>query len=181
MEIISNSERNKISHEMVEVTKELTISSLRGSQVNVNLEEFEGSSHKTHPFPVFYRKAPLINLLANVNFKIIQNCSNIVLSEIRIFLFYFQAASQPDASKENNNVPFPTLRKKAKRFLHVCVAKAVNLTTEVQLSGTSTSTLSLDNCYVSLELDEPCQKFRTDPIPYSLNQDTVAWNQTFTL
>ena len=83
--------------------------------------------------------------------------------------------------KENNNVPYPTLRKKAKRFLHVCVAKAVNLTTEVQLSGTNTSILNLDNCYVSLELDEPCQKFRTDPISYSLNQDAAAWNQTFTL
>ena len=83
MEIISNSERNKISHEMVEVTKELTISSLRGSQVNVNLEEFEGSSHKTHPFPVFYRKAPLINLLANVSSIIF-----VVFSEIRVCILF---------------------------------------------------------------------------------------------
>ena len=74
---------------MVEVTKELTISSLRGSQVNVNLEEFEGSSHKTHPFPVFYRKAPLINLLANVKFRIIQKCNNIILSEIRVCFILF--------------------------------------------------------------------------------------------
>ena len=48
---------NQITNDMEEVAKELTISSLRGSQVNINLDDFEGDSLKSHPFPVFHRKS----------------------------------------------------------------------------------------------------------------------------
>ena len=48
---------DKITNDMEEVAKELTISSLRGSQVNINLDDFEGDSLKSHPFPVFHRKS----------------------------------------------------------------------------------------------------------------------------
>ena len=48
---------NQITNDMEDVAKELTISSLRGSQVNINLDDFEGDSLKSHPFPVFHRKS----------------------------------------------------------------------------------------------------------------------------
>ena len=66
------------------------------------------------------------------------------------------------------NTMYPTLRKKAKRFLHICIAKVANL---ANCEG---------NPYVVTELDEPNQRHKTEAT--SLISDSAAtWNQTFTL
>lgn len=64
---------------------------------------------------------------------------------------------------------YPTLRKKAKRFLHVCVAKAVNLSTNAEIYP-----------YVVTELDEPNQRHKTEATTLIGGTD-AHWNQTFTL
>ena len=66
------------------------------------------------------------------------------------------------------NTMYPTLRKKAKRFLHICIAKVANL---ANCEG---------NPYVVTELDEPNQRHKTEAS--NLISDSAAtWNQTFTL
>ena len=62
-----------LTSEMEDVAKELTISSLRGSQVNVNFEDFQGTSPKSHPFPVFIRKTTP-SLLSNSSTDICKVC-----------------------------------------------------------------------------------------------------------
>ena len=66
---------------------------------------------------------------------------------------------------------YPTLRKKAKRFLHVSISKAVNLTSGGQ---------NLCNVYVAAELDEPNQRHKTESTS-AKNKADITWNQTFTL
>ena len=124
---------------MLDIIKELSISAIRGSQVNINMEDF--STDTKNPFPIFIRKsaAPDTPLVPN------NHRSN-------------QEEIQPQ-------VLYPTLRKKAKRFLHVCVAKATSLPSNTEVP------------YVITELDEPHQRFRTE-IAGNLNDP--IWNETFT-
>ena len=72
------------------------------------------------------------------------------------------------STHEDNASMYPTLRKKAKRFLHICIGKVSNLA----------------NCeanpYVVTELDEPNQRHKTESTPL-INDTTATWNQTFTL
>ena len=119
---------------MLDIIKELSISALRGSQVNINMEDF--STESKNPFPIFLRKS------------VPDTPMNTRPEEV----------SKPQ-------VMYPTLRKKAKRFLHVCVAKATSLASNTEVP------------YVITELDEPHQRFRTE-IAGNLNDP--IWNETFT-
>ena len=51
---------NDISNEIMEIVKDLSISAFRGSQVNINMEDFDGSSPVATPFPVFLRRSQLV-------------------------------------------------------------------------------------------------------------------------
>lgn len=131
---------------MIDIMKELTVSSLRGSQVNVNMEDF-GNGSVQNPFPVFLRKPTNIEPPPSV-------------------------AKTPSPKVDPDSRPrnmYPTLRKKAKRFLHVCVAKVVNL-------GGAVSTTTP---YVVTELDEPNQRHQTD-VTKLIGGSDAYWNQTFT-
>ena len=71
---------------------------------------------------------------------------------------------------EDKQAMYPTLRKKAKRFLHVCIGKVGNLVME-NCEG---------NPYVITEIDEPNQRHKTESAPL-FSDSTATWNQTFTL
>ena len=70
--------------------------------------------------------------------------------------------------KAEKPVMYPTLRKKAKKFVHVSVAKASNL-----------DVANDESPYVVLELDEPTQRHKTEIALISINDTEVVWNQTF--
>ncbi len=162
--------RSDLQPEMLDIIKELTISALRGSQVNINMEDFNNNEDR-NPFPVFIRKSSMLvrknnsictlvlgTLLKNEGKKYLQNSPPLLSNATR-------------SPKDTDRPRYPTLQRKAKRFLHVCVAKAVNL------SGGLTQDF---NPYVITELDEPNQRHKTDPTQLIGGTD-AHWNQTFTL
>ena len=50
---------NDISKEIMEIVKDLSVSAFRGSQVNINMEDFDGSD--VTPFPVFIRRSQIVS------------------------------------------------------------------------------------------------------------------------
>ena len=51
---------NDISKEIMEIVKDLSVSAFRGSQVNINMEDFDGSD--VTPFPVFIRRSQIVSM-----------------------------------------------------------------------------------------------------------------------
>ena len=43
----------------MDIVKDLSVSAFRGSQVNINMEDFDGSD--VTPFPVFLRKSQIVS------------------------------------------------------------------------------------------------------------------------
>ena len=59
---------NDISKEIMEIVKDLSVSAFRGSQVNINMEDFDGSD--VTPFPVFIRRSQIVSKVE----KILKGC-----------------------------------------------------------------------------------------------------------
>ena len=59
MELETGGRNNDISNQIMEIIKDLSASAFRGSQVNINMEDFDGSD--VAPFPVFLRKSQIVS------------------------------------------------------------------------------------------------------------------------
>ena len=55
---------NDISKEIMEIVKDLSVSAFRGSQVNINMEDFDGSD--VTPFPVFIRRSQIVSKVEKI-------------------------------------------------------------------------------------------------------------------
>lgn len=132
---------------------ELAISAIRGAQVNINMEEFGGSSNAAnHPFPVFVRGFQQQNM---------GSCSPMKLRP-----------PEPH-TKAKILASSPSVRLGSSRKLHICVNKAT------QIGSVSKKTTNVKP-YVIVELDEPGQRVHTDIAPHVTAQHEHEWNQSFT-
>ena len=69
LELQTGGRNNEISNEIMEIVKDLTVSAFRGSQVNLNMEDFDGSSANATPFPVFLRKSQMVTLKLHIAYS----------------------------------------------------------------------------------------------------------------
>ena len=75
LEILQTGRAAGLTPEILDVIKDLSVSALRGSQVNVNMEDFNGATGSNNPFPVFLtpklldhpKSSPFLGLILNLH------------------------------------------------------------------------------------------------------------------